>query len=416
MKQMKKAVIFAPFWRQAGHVGNYRVDRFIRWLVAEGFYIVLVRAGSVSGQRKESWGLELTVRDPLGLYCDAVPDGAPVKIRKPNRLRRLLVYWLFNPDPGILWARAAAKDPDVQEQAAGALFVLSSSPPESAHIGAAILAKKVKSELIIDMRDGWLDEPLKPLLRDSRLQRWREGRLENAILQQADKIFVTSPVWKSLLKNRLPFTQDKTVVLANSYPPADLFDLQKMSKRSANEPLRLLHAGRFTGSRLSQRVNCLLEPLLMGLGDTGTQGVITLLGRLEVVDLEEVKQWQPQFKSKGWAIEVKAAVPREEMMAQLNQADGLLLLSASQAAIPSKLFEYLSLGKPIFTTTPQASAVWMVGESLDQLFLTDYTKPDESVVRSFISASKMSENSYEIPNQFSEKNLSEIFIKKVLAV
>ena len=416
MSKVKKAVIFAPFWRQPGHVGNYRVDRFVRWLAAEGFYVVLVRGGSVTGQRTESWGVELTVRDPLGLYRDTVPGAVPVKKRKPNKLRRLLAYWLFNPDPGILWARTAARHSSVLEQAAGASFVLSSSPPESAHIGAAILAKKLKAKLIIDMRDGWLDEPLKPLLRNSRFQRWREGRLEHAILQQADKIFVTSRVWRSLLADRLPFTQDKTVVLTNGYPPDGLFGLKQVSKRPANESLHLVHAGRFTGSRLSQKVGYLLEPLLMGLRGAGSHGVVTLLGSLEAADLEEIRRWQPQFNSKGWSIEVKDTLPRDEMMELLRQADGLLLLSASQAAIPSKLFEYLSLGKPIFTTTPQSSAVWMVGESLDQLFLTDYRKPGESVVRSFLSATTMTENSYEAPGQFSEEALSKIFIKKVLTL
>lgn len=416
MKQMKKAVIFAPFWRQPGHVGNYRVDRFVRWLAADGFHVVLIRAGSVTGQHTESWGVELTVRDPLGLYRDAVTDGTPVKTRKPNRMRRLLAYWLFNPDPGILWARAAAKNPTVLKHADRVSFVLSSSPPESAHIGAAILAKKLKAKLIIDMRDGWLDEPLKPLLRDSRLQRWREGRLENATLQQADKIFVTSPVWKSLLADRLPFTQDKTVVLTNGYPPDGLFNPEPTRDRPANAPLRLVHAGRFTGSRLSQRASYLFEPLLMGLGNTQTQGVVMLLGRLEAADLEEIAQWQPRFKARGWCIELKDAVPRDDMMALLSQADGLLLLSASQAAIPSKLFEYLSIGKPVFTATPQSSAVWKVGEALEQLFLTDYREPDEAAASAFISAIRAPESDYTVPAQFAEEQLSKIFIEKVTIV
>ncbi|MCP4277846.1 MAG: glycosyltransferase family 4 protein, partial [Gammaproteobacteria bacterium] len=223
-------------------------------------------------------------------------------------------YWLFNPDPGILWARAAASHPAVQKLATGALFVLSSSPPESAHIGAATLAKKLRAELIIDMRDGWLDEPLKSLLHDSRLQRWREGRLERSILQQADKIFVTSPVWKTLLEDRLPFTHDKTVVLTNAYPPEDLFNIKQARKRSVNGPIRLVHAGRFTGSSLSRRVRHLLEPLLMGLGVTVTPGIVTLLGRLETADLEEVSHLQSRFQSKGWTIELEDAVPREELM------------------------------------------------------------------------------------------------------
>jgi len=411
---MKKAVLFTPFWRQVGHVGNYRVDRFVRWLAAAGFYVLLVRAGSVTELHSVPWGVEMTVRDPLGFYRDAVANGAAVKTRRPNKLRRSVACWLFNPDPGILWARAAAKNKAVLEQAAGASFVLSSSPPESAHIGAATLARKIKADLIIDMRDGWFDEPLKSLLRDSRLRRWREGKLERTILQQADKIFVTSPVWKSLLKDRLPFTQDKTIVLTNGYPQEDLFKLKQTRERSANDPLKLVHAGAFTGSSSSRKVNNLLEPLFLGLGYKESHGVITLLGRLEVSDLKEITRWQTQFNSKGWSIEVKDAVPREEMMVLLSQADGLLLLSASHAAIPSKFFEYLSLKKPIFAATPQSSAVWRIGALLEQIFLIDYRQPDELVARSFISACENTENNYEIPGQFHEETLSKIFIEKVL--
>lgn len=410
---MKKAVIYAPFWRQAGHVGNYRIDRFIRWLATGGFYVVLVRAGSVTGQREEPWGIEITVQDPLGLYRDVVVGSVPVKARRPNKLRRLLAYWLFNPDPGILWARMAARNSAVLQHAEGASFVLSSSPPESAHIGAAILARKLKTKLIIDMRDGWLDEPLKPLLRNSRLQRWREARLEKATLQQAGKIFVTSSVWKSLLVDRLSFTQDKTEVLSNSFPPEGMFNIKQSRKRSANAPLRLVHAGRFTGSSLSRKISYLLEPLLIGLDDTGIHGVITLLGSLEATDLEEAKRWQPQFESKGWVIEFKEAVPREEMMSILQQADGLLLLSASQAAIPSKLFEYLTLGKPIFTVTPQSSGVWVMGETLEQLFLTDYSNPDKQIAQSFLAASQKLTYNYKVPAQFHEKKLSKIFLKNI---
>lgn len=409
--EMKKAVIFAPFWREAGHVGNYRVDRFVRWLAADGFYVVLVRAGSVAGQRAEPWGVEVTVRDPLAFYRDLMPDGSPVKAPKPPKLRRWLSYLLFCPDLGITWSRAAANNSVVLEYSQGASFVISSSPPESAHIGAATLAKKIQAKLIVDMRDGWLDEPLKPLLCAFRLQRWREGRLEKRLLKQAEAVFVTSSVWKALLGDRFSFTQDKTVVLTNGCPLLGSFNLEDTENHSKNESIRLVYAGRFTGSRLSQKVGYLLEPLLLGLGCSEIQGVVTLLGRLEAADLEEVTRWRPQFKAKGWELEVKDAVPRDKMIDLLCQADGLLLLSASQAAIPSKIFEYLSLKKPIFAATLKSSAVWKEGESLTQVFLTDYRCPDELIAQSFISACQKPENSYEVPTQFSEENLAEIFIK-----
>lgn len=59
--------------------------------------------------------------------------------------------------------------------------------------------------------------------------------------------------------------------------------------------------------------------------------------------------------------------------------------------------------------------MWKVGESLEQLFLTDYSNPDEYVAKDYISASKMSTNTYDALTQFL-KNNSRIFIKEVVAV
>lgn len=412
-KAAKKAVIVAPFWHQTGHVGNYRVDRFIRWLATAGYFVVVVRAGSVSDRRTTPWGMELTVRDTLGLYRHNVDSAVPIPPRRPNRLRRWVATTLFNPDPGIVWSRTAASNRDVLHAGAGAAFVISSSPPESAHVGAARLARSLNAKFVLDMRDGWLDEPLKPLLRSSRIRRWIEGSLEKSLLRQAHRIFVTSTGWKRMLEERVPSVGEKVAVLTNGYPPHGSSASHDKVARSSTAPLRLIHAGRFTGSRLTQKPGFLLEPLSMGLDGGDAGGIVTLLGDLEGADLDEVRQWQPVFESKKWTIEVRSAVPRDEMMLILGQADGLLLLSASQAAIPSKLFEYLPLGKPVFATTPLSSALWQMSETIDQLFVTDYAEPDRSVARQFIAVCESSDADYDIPQQFAEDALSKRFLREI---
>lgn len=410
---MKKAVIFSPFWRQPDHVGNYRVERFIKSLVTAGYYVVLVRAGSRTADRQLQWGVELTVRDPLGLYRDVAEEGLPPKLRKPNRLRRHLAYLLFNPDPGILWARNAAKHVLVLEHAKKASLVLSSSPPESAHIGAANLARRLGARLVIDMRDGWLDEPMKPLLRDSSIQRWRERRKETAVLKQANKIFVNSAVWKSFLNNRLPFTRNKSVVLTNSYPPSGLIGGKRKNVRRADKPLRLLHAGRFTGSMLTRRVELLLSPLLRGIDKLGSSGVVTLLGKLESDDISEVETLRPLYAMLDWSIEVKPPIAREEMNELFEDADGLLLLAEKYAAIPVKFYEYLVAKKPVLAVTPKDSAVWSIGDRLPQVFLCDTEDESDAVILSFLMACTSDNLNYEIPDEFSESELSRRFIENI---
>jgi len=409
-----KVVIVAPFWQQPHHVGVYRIDRFIRWLSVRKVQIILVLAGSSDQAQQMSWGMQIIIRDPLGLYKDIVPGNTvSTPMRRPNRLRRLIANLIFNPDPTVVWARRAAGHPLVVEHGEGADFVLSSNPPESAHVASYLLAKRLHAKLIVDMRDGWLDEPLKPLLQYSSLQRLREGRLENRILREANHIFVTSENWQLLLKQRLPFTGDKTTVLTNAYPPHTMKSCCYESKKTVPKRLTLIHAGRFSGSRNTQRVELLLKPLLCSILDMETKGNIVFIGRLEPSDLNEIACWKPQFELAKWSLEVYPPVSRAEVIKHLHQADGLLLLSASYAAIPSKLFEYLPTGKPILSLTPVDSAVCKLSKNIPQIFSLDYTQPlyDNCTVHGFISACSAGIYNYEIPTDFTEDILSETFYK-----
>jgi hypothetical protein len=368
---MKKAVIFAPFWRQSGHVGNNRVDRFVRWLSEDGYQVVMIRAGSQDERRETPWGKELTVRGPLGLYREAAPGSAAPAPRKPNKLRRWLAYWLFNPDPGIVWARAAAANPSVQAVAADADFILSSSPPESAHVGAWLLSQRLNRPHIVDMRDGWLDEPLKPILVNSALRRWQEGRLEAKILADAHTIFVTSGVWRDLLCQRLPAVADKTVVLTNGYPKEVEGSEALADPVPTEDGLVLIHAGRFTGSRRTQSPDLLLEPLLSAIRQGHPHGVVKLIGPLVADELAVIEQYQSRFEEAGWRIECPGSMPRDQLLKELPKASGLLLLSASHAAIPSKLFEYIPTWRPMLVVTEKNSATWRICEGLPQACLVD---------------------------------------------
>ena len=229
--------------------------------------MILVRAGRKDLLRGESWGTKITVADPAGLHSDRDDGGgySSVSVRKPNRLRRLAARILFCPDPTVIWAKRAAVNPAVLEKSQGASSVISSSPPESAHVASCLLSKRLKSNLIVDLRDGWLDEPLRIEHYNLPFQQYREARLERHILKQAGRIFVTSQVWSELMQSRLPFTRSKMRVLTNGYPPG--WDSVRATDDGPcpSDGLCLIYAGRFTGSRVSRRPSRLLEPLCLGL-------------------------------------------------------------------------------------------------------------------------------------------------------
>ena len=401
---MKKAVLFVPFWGQPGHVGNNRVDRFIRWLAEDGFYVAVIKAGGIAGQRDTAWGQEITVRDPLGLYRVSDPSGNCAIPRKPSKLRRTIAYMLLNPDPTIVWAQLAAGHPAVVRAAREAKFVLSSSPPESALVGGWKLSRLVGIPHFVDMRDGWLDEPLKPLLHNSTLRRWREERIEKRILKDASAIQVTSEVWQELLCTRMPELKGKVKVLTNEYPP-HIYpnnNLRQAFEKKDKQSLVLIHAGQFLGSDVRRRPNLLLTSLMNVIRGQTCRGVVQLIGRLSIEERDIIRSFESDFSENGWVIECPGSVPRSELLQRLLKADGLLQHSTSYAAVPSKLFEYIPTGKPIFVVTEQNSATWRICERLPQVFLspTDEIAPPAS--SKFIIAIQEGNYDCEIPEEYSD--------------
>lgn len=408
MNKQKKAVVFAAFWGQVGNVGTNRIERFVRWLSRDGYYVVVVRAGSSDGNREQWFGLEVTVRDPVGIYRDTAPGmSSMVSHRKPSKLRRSLAYWLFNPDPAVLWARAASRSAAVRKAVEGSSFILSSNPPESGHLGAWRLSRRLRVPHVVDMRDGWLDEPLRPLLRTSAFRRWSEGRAEKKILGDAAQIMVTSDPWKRLLCSRYPKLTERVHVLTNAYP---LTSVVVETQPSTGREVELVHAGQFSGSDGRRTPALLLTPLLSEIkgGNRNQRGVVKLYGPLTADELNMVDKFRPQYESVGWKVECPGRIARKQLLNILGTADGLLMLSTSFAGLPAKLFEYIPTRKPMFVAAKPGSAAWAVCDLLPQAVRVEPGSSQDAVnIEGRVPFYLLEEGS--VPPQFSEEHLSKLF-------
>jgi len=413
----RQVILLLPFWRHARHVGNNRASRFVHWLSKAGFRVVAVRAGSANRSQEYPWGQEITIRDPIGIYRDPTDcRGQAVVPRKPNKLRKRLSYWLLNPDPGIIWALVASNSAKVLEVTQEARFILSSSPPESAHVGAWLLSRKKNVSHIVDMRDGWLDEPLKPIVSNSRLRRWQEGTLERIILHEAEEIFVTSDVWKELLCARLEKLSSKVKVLPNSYSRL-IQELSEVPKKNKKTGLSIIHAGRFTGSDQRRSPKLLLQPLLAAVQHKSHHGAIKLIGSLSSEDRNIILGFEKQFAENGWSIELPGSMKRNELLKHLIEADGLLLLSASHAAIPSKLLEYIPAKHPMLVVTRPNSATWEICIELPQAFCIPIGSRDYRPSCDFIEKCASRERmQYRVPPEFSEATVKMRFLKEIARI
>lgn len=405
-----KVAVICPFWGSDGHAGMPRIERFVRWLQHAGASIVVVAAGCEDDLSREEAIVVYRSRDPLGLYRTDPDRPAPAP-RRPNRFRRMLSYLLFVPDPSRVWASRLAANRKLLEVLQGTTHVLASSPPESVHPGAARLARRLGAQYIMDMRDGWLDEPLRPLLQRSALRRWLERRLEARCIAAAAAILVTSDSWRSLLSARYRLAEPRIRVLTNAYPPTRHYP--PAAPVSAG---LLVHAGRFEGSDPRRRPAVLLEPLLSAVcRNQSLQGEILLPGAHTPGDLLALESFATEFAAIGWKLRISTPISRPQLLSELNIAGGLLLLSASRAQIPGKLFEYLPTGRPILALVPGDGATWRLCEALEQVFLVDAGNPGAFAGRidEFLAAAH-DDKRFPVPPEYSEDALAEVFLSSLV--
>ena len=182
-KKQKKALLIAPFWGKSDHVGAYRIDRFKRWLIAEGYIVIIIKGGIKNELQNFDWGLEISIRNSVdNITTNLIKLSLKIHTKLFLYIWNTLVSILSIPDENRLWARKVLKQPLVNNNIEDISFVVSSSPPHSSHIVALNISKNLNVPAIVDLRDGWLDEPLRSILRNSKLRFYLEGKLEKKIL------------------------------------------------------------------------------------------------------------------------------------------------------------------------------------------------------------------------------------------
>jgi hypothetical protein len=241
----------------------------------------------------------------------------------------------------------------------------------------------------MDMRDGWLVEPLKPLLRSSALHRFRERRLEKWCLSVASIITVTSNNWKTMLADRYPPFSTKMHVLTNAAP--DPVDAEHTS-----QPIpELVYAGRLFSSR-PERQTPDLNKILARLPNHR----FTIIGHLIPEEHQQIKQF-------GWGH--IPFIPRESMLPRLSEASGLVFLSTSHGSIPAKWYDYLATGRPILGICTPESAAWEAMSGINHAFAVDPDNPDQDVLNAFYRALSTSHQSA-IPARFSSETVRAQFM------
>jgi glycosyltransferase involved in cell wall biosynthesis len=230
--------------------------------------------------------------------------------------------------------------------------IYSTGKPWTAHLISLTLKKLTGKPLVTDFRDPWMTNPFRD--QASVLRNRTEAFLERRVIESSDIVITNTVSLREEFIRRFPDQlPDKFVTLLNGYDPDDF-----PRSHGVNE----YHDGRFvithTGFLYGKRdPRCFLEALELLLANERVDR-----NKIEVVFVGSVELSYdlPEYLNTHGLDQIVTLVPHvpyQQSLEYLSAADMLLLLQpGTETQVPSKLFEYIALGKPILAISPREGA------------------------------------------------------------
>lgn len=223
-------------------------------------------------------------------------------------------------------------------------LIYSHANPLTCHMLALTLKQKTELPWVAHFSDPWVDNPYFRY-RDPIRKRLNQ-RLEKLAFDNADAVIFTTDETRKIYSKKYP--HQKFFVVPHSFDPDILNISPNQEERNS---LQFVHTGSVYGLRTP-------EPLFQGLSSfigryPGIKSSLEFLfvGRFD-------RRFRPLIRRYGLGdvVKIRGTVPYLESLRILKKADVLLLIEAASEEesifLPSKLVDYVGIGKPIFAITP----------------------------------------------------------------
>ena len=276
------------------------------------------------------------------------------------RMGRLLgrARSLCFPDDQVWWARHSYRRllQLVEEHPVDAIW--STFSPGSNHLLAMWVQQATGLPWIADFRDLWTDDG--EVAHGSAWRRARMRKLERRVLQAATAVTATDRT-VDLLADKVPSQRNKFHLVPNGVDPEDFAGLPSHPWPRSDGKFRLTFAGQFRATRVTPAYFDGLARFVARDPERAETFELRVVGSIS-------QQMQEQARSAGVNLVATGHVSHREALAEMQQADLLLLSTAcrrnAEHVIPAKTYEYLAAGRPILVVGDPASDVVQLVEQL----------------------------------------------------
>ncbi len=275
-----------------------------------------------------------------------------------QKLKDIVSAILTYPDEANCWILPAVRKGRKLIKQEGVDYVFATGKPWSALIVAFFLKRK-GVQLVVDFRDPWVNNPFETEI--SGVRKAVDKFLEKKVVRKADRVLLNTEDLREEFRERYPTEpKEKFITMTNGYDAADFAASLQAPKDVVvcedRENLVLTHAGLLYGLRDPIAVFKALDRYYQQYKEN--PGVHVIFRQLGDITLDYNYQDYLQFDSEVQVFDNVGQVPYSECLGYLSRSDVLLIIQPdTKTQIPSKLFEYIFLNKPILTIAPLDGAL-----------------------------------------------------------
>ncbi|MHC4972994.1 MAG: glycosyltransferase [Planctomycetota bacterium] len=285
------------------------------------------------------------------LLGDIAPGVEVVRAFACDTSRHLSIFGRYPlrlalPDEWVTWCLGAvpAGKKIIREQRPAVIW--STFPIATAHLIGRTLHRKTGVPWVADFRDSMTEDDYPQPRRKWQVHRDLEG---DTVAECARAVF-TTPGARRMYSERYPDVPDERwAVIPNGYDERIFADVTP-PPRAEDGRLRLVHSGLLYPSERDPRP---FYAAVAALRDAGRVSAGNLCIVFRASGYEDYHREEIRKRGIGDIVALEDAAPYREALAEMMNADGLLLFQASNCnhQIPAKIYEYLRARRPILALT-----------------------------------------------------------------
>ncbi len=388
---LKRLLIITYYWPPTGGSGVQRWVKFSKYLPEFGWQpVVYTPENPEQLARDESLLKDIPacaevikthISEPYEIYRRLTGGKAGQEVNPVNAQRKSwkqrLSLWIrgncFIPDPRVGWVRPSVRflKKYLREHPVDA--VVTTGPPQSVHLIGLRLKKELGLRWIADFRDPWTEMFYYKHLGLSAAADRRHRRLEQAVLDGADKIISVSPPVAADFQAK---TKSPVVLITNGFDESDFRSSDVNTPQRPRAEIRLVHTGLFAADGNPLNLWDALAERCAADADFRARLQIRLAGKVDAAITDAIRA-----RGLGDNLVELGYLPHDETVREQRAADILLLPLRREPeyakVLPGKIFEYLAARRPVLGIGQEDGAAASVLRDAAAGEMFDWDKKEE---------------------------------------